>query len=225
VKRSIFLFIGLSLLLLNGCTRTDNEPISLKPVPFGSLTVSSMDLYDQGADRFKPFMGAYAGAVKLRYHGELPAQIREEVEIWENGMLIRTLGSFGSSINPSGKDPRESQLIYSLQTFTPKDNMEEAQLTSALIEPGSGSSSSKMTIEKPALLKSTGSSPFSGSLNIKQGEAVYVGVVLATDQNGLSIEADMSKAVHNARWAMAIKVSWSDGDPRLNDSLSSGSTR
>lgn len=197
------------LMLLTACSPSVSQPDARKE---DSLQVTRTDLFQGESEKFKPFLGTHAGAVKLKYDGP-DAWIQVDVEVWESGVKVETPGGWSTEIAklPNEKTASlDGELIVSIYQKNTDSNETQYDIRSAITKKGKGFSSSAQTIAARTNL--TGSSPLvlNKDVQIEPHGSAYVWGMQATDGNSIRTYGSIEEALERSRWAIAFKVTMTD---------------
>lgn len=187
-------------LLITSCNARDvikQEGFQAEPLP----------LFEGDEKRYKPFLGSLSEAVKLRYTGS-KGSIRVTAELWEYGVLTKTLGSItGGLQSKEGSASFENELIISIKELRSEPDNKGTRFAATVALIGdNGSSTSELLIESP--LKLTNKMPISlgEAKQLSETEDAAVWGFQATDESSLRTVDFSPEYLKEAKWAVIFKV-------------------
>ncbi|MGC5326541.1 hypothetical protein [Brevibacillus sp. SYSU BS000544] len=191
------------------CSVTDpSQPIVKKQPEENMLHIEPIDLFAGEAAKFKPFLGTMAGAVKLKYTGD-KKEIQAEVELWENGVRTKTLGSVGSLIQGSqeGKQSFEGEFIVSIKKEQVNENKPHFEVTSAIVDKDGSTASTIYLVDRVEKLTGLNSIPLNKSMDVSENSKVAVWGMQATDENVIETVELTPEGLQKVKWALVVTIS------------------
>lgn len=188
----------------------------VKDEPDNTLRVVSVNLFDGDDQKFSPFLGDMAGAVKWRYTGEKP-ELRISAEIWENGEKTKELASMGVMRTPDeqGK-PFEGELIISLKDWSsidPSASESETSTYAATVScylEGKGSSTNTFLVPASARHQGRMSVQLHEPVEVADDETVAVWGMQATDETSMSSTELTPESLKQAKWVIVFNIMAAD---------------
>jgi len=197
------------LLFITACSTSEKSAPAPQPpqTEVGILDVQPVDLFAGDAEKFKPFLGAEAGAVKMEYEGS-KTNMKVETEIWKNGKKVQTAQSMVSNIEDGeGKGKFKGEFIISAQQEQGTDENFQYDLNLVLFQQGKGYTSMKGTIPKDKEYTAQMPIKIDGKIDVPEDESVVVWGIQATDQSSLSSYSSVEETLSKARWALIARIS------------------
>jgi len=197
------------LLFITACSMSEKSAPPQQPAQtdVGVLSVTPVDLFAGDAEKFKPFLGSEAGAVKLEYEGS-KTKIKVETEIWENGKKVQTVQTMASNIRDMDKQGNfNGEFIISAQQEQGTDENFQYDLNLVLFQQGKGYTSMKGSIPKDKKYTAQMPIKMNGKVAVPDDESAVVWGIQATDQNSLSSYGSVEETLSKARWALIARIS------------------
>ncbi|UHA73441.1 hypothetical protein [Paenibacillus sp. 481] len=131
-------------LTLTGCAVESEKLVTESKDKPTEITLTPVDLFKGDGAKFKSFLGAMSGAIKLRYEGKKP-HVNLDIDMWQNGKKVASIGSVADLFFSSDdRASREVEVILSIDTV-PIAGQDDLNKIKVAIIRDSGSSLSSFT--------------------------------------------------------------------------------
>jgi hypothetical protein len=201
---------GLILCVCVGCGRHPAQSSAPTPVSY-AVRVSSSDLFLGDLKRLEPHLGLRAsGCVHLDI-GKPDVSIAVKPEFWRDGKKLRS-----ASLFTRGAKPGPADVSISLREMTDFHGKPQYDVTTA-ISGASGDTSVHSAHDAPVITEGpTGEKKLRGPVDLPPNKLVAVWAWLRYDSKAdapyppASYKGSFEEAAKGAKWAVILKVGWSD---------------
>lgn len=210
----VFVFVSsLALALSNDASsRRAVESSSSKSFRGGDTSnsfVAPEPLFSGEAEKLKPLVGPYSGAVAIHYLGPR-SQLGFVMDYWKNGIKTESVNGMSMTLMEKDRDEEgnyrfDGDFVYTFRERNASNGDSQNEIIYA-IRNKDGYTSSVATVNKPANLTMWGELLLHQKEQLPTDTGIVVWGLQGTGQNQMSTYSSISDTLQRAQWAMAIRL-------------------